>query len=90
LPEAANSAEARKRWIEQPDIDAWLIWNIWQVANTDLAQLVEMDEPFRIYRDSGVVLTNRGAGKPAAKEFVAFLQSAAGQKIFAKWGWNSP
>jgi len=90
LPEAANSAEARKRWTEQPDIDVWLIWNIWQVANPDLAQVVEMDEPFRIYRDSGIVLTTRGAAKPEAKEFVAFLQSLQGQTIFAKWGWKAP
>ena len=90
LPEAANSAEARKRWTEQTDIDVWLIWNIWQVANPALAQLVEMDEPFRIYRDSGVVLTHKGAAQPQAKAFVAFLQSPAGQAIFAKWGWKTP
>ncbi len=90
LPEAANSAEARKRWIEQPDIDVWLIWNIWQVANPELAELVEMDEPFRIYRDTGVVLTHRGEEVSEAKEFVKYLQSPAGQAIFAKWGWKTP
>ncbi|MEN5181825.1 substrate-binding domain-containing protein [Comamonas testosteroni] len=90
LPEATNSAEARKRWIEQTDIDVWLIWNIWQVANPELAQLVEMDEPFRIYRDTGVVLTHRGAELPEAREFVKFLQSPGGQAIFAKWGWKTP
>ncbi|MNV88041.1 hypothetical protein D3C71_1822110 [compost metagenome] len=68
----------------------WLIWNIWQVANPELAQLVEMDEPFRIYRDTGVVLTHRGTELPEAKEFVKFLQSPAGQAIFAKWGWKTP
>lgn len=25
---ASNSAEARKTWTEQPEIDVWLIWNI--------------------------------------------------------------
>ncbi len=90
LPEAPNSAEARKRWTEQTDIDVWLIWNIWQVANPDLAQLVEMDEPFRIYRDTGVVLTHKGAERAQAKAFVAFLQSPQGQSIFAKWGWKAP
>lgn len=89
LPEAPNSAEARKRWIEQPDIDVWLIWNIWQVANPDLAQLVEMDEPFRIYRDTGVVLTYKGGERASAKAFVAFLQSPQGQSIFSRWGWKS-
>ncbi len=90
LPEAANSAEARQRWTQEPDIDAWLIWNIWQVSNPDLAQLVEMDEPFRIYRDAGVVITHRGGAAPQAKAFVDYLKSPAGQAIFAKWGWKTP
>ncbi|EKS72698.1 extracellular solute-binding protein [Burkholderia sp. SJ98] len=28
-----NSALATQSWTEHPDIDFWLIWNIWQVAN---------------------------------------------------------
>lgn len=90
LPEAPNSAEARKQWTQQPDIDAWLIWNIWQVSNPDLAQLVEMDEPFRIYRDVGVVLTHRAANDAQAQAFVDYLKSPAGQAIFVKWGWKAP
>lgn len=89
FPEAANSGAAKEQWIRDKDIDAWLIWNIWQVANPTQAQLVEMDEPFRIYRDTGVVLTGKGRQQPQAKAFVAFLQSPAGQKIFAKWGWDA-
>ncbi len=64
-----------------------LIWNIWQVANPELAQVVKMGEPFRIYRDTGVVLTHKGSAMPLAKEFVEFLLSSAGRKIFAKSGW---
>ena len=89
FPEAADSAAAKDQWTQKTDIDAWLIWNIWQVANPELAQVVKMDEPFRIYRDAGVVLTSRGSAKPQAKAFVEFLQSAAGKKIFSKWGWNA-
>ena len=89
FPEAANSGAAKEQWARQTDIDAWLIWNIWQVANPDLAQVVEMDEPFRIYRDAGVVLTRKGKAEPQAAAFVEFLKSAAGQKIFARWGWDA-
>ena len=89
LPEAANSGAAKQQWTEQKDIDAWLIWNIWQVANPELAQVVRMDEPFRIYRDTGVVLTRKGSGTPLAKQFTEFLLSPAGRKIFAKWGWDT-
>lgn len=89
FPEAANSGAAKQQWIEQKDIDAWLIWNIWQVANPELAEVVKMDEPFRIYRDAGVVLTRKGGTTPLAKEFTEFLLSPAGSKIFAKWGWDA-
>ena len=88
FPEAANSGAAKEQWTQQKDIDAWLIWNIWQVANPTLAQVVELDEPFRIYRDAGVVLTRKGKTEPQATAFVEFLKSPAGQKIFAKWGWD--
>ena len=43
----------------------------------------------RIYRDAGVVLTHKGSSQTKAKAFVEFLQSPAGQKIFAKWGWDA-
>lgn len=86
---AKNSAEAKKTWTENKDIDVWLIWNIWQVANPQLADVVPISPDYAIYRDSGVAITTRAENKPAAKAFVSFLQSAAGAKIFAKWGWKT-
>jgi accessory colonization factor AcfC len=84
---AANSAEARKAWIEKTDLDAWLIWNIWQIANKDLADLVPVSQDYVIYRDAGIALTQQGKTKEAARKFVDFVQSAEGATIFAKWGW---
>ncbi|KLN58353.1 substrate-binding domain-containing protein [Variovorax paradoxus] len=89
LPEAPNSALARQQWTQQPEIDAWLIWNIWQVANPDLAQVVPVEEPYRIYRDTGVVLTAKGKNAEAARGFVAYLKSDDGRRVFAKWGWDT-
>ncbi len=84
---AANSAEARKAWIEKTDLDAWLIWNIWQVANRDLADQVAVGPDYVIYRDAGIAMTRQGSGKEAAQKFVEFVRSPEGAKIFAKWGW---
>lgn len=89
FPEAVNSGAAKQQWTEQTDIDAWLIWNIWQVANPQLADVVPMDEAFRIYRDTAVVVTRKGTSQPQAKDFVEFLHSPEGAKIFAKWGWQT-
>lgn len=87
---APNSAEAKRLWVESKDLDAWLIWNIWQISNPDLADLVPVEEDYVIYRDCGIALTQRGKGKELARKFVDFLQSPEGGKIFAKWGWINP
>lgn len=84
---AKNSAEARKAWMEDRSLDAWLIWTIWQKANPTLADQVAIEPNYAIYRDTGVALTTRGESQPMAREFISFLQSPAGAAIFAKWGW---
>lgn len=84
---AKNSAEARKQWIDRPEYDAWIIWNIWQVSNPQLADVVTIERDYVIYRDTGVVLTTKGKTVPAASQFVDFLASPEGARIFGKWGW---
>lgn len=87
---ARNSAEARQAWIDDPTLDAWLIWNIWQVANPALADQVPVEPEYRIHRDTGIALTRRGADRTEARDFVAFLSSPEGARIFARWGWATP
>ena len=84
---AKNSATAREEWTKDSSLDAWLIWNIWQVANPTLADVVPIEKDYVIYRDAGVVLTKNGEQIPAAKQFVDFLKSQDGAAIFKKWGW---
>ncbi len=85
---AASSADARQAWVAKPEIDGWLIWNHWQVANSDLADQVEVEPDLRIWRPSDISLTQAGSKKRAARDFVAFLKSQEGQDIFRKWGWS--
>ncbi|HET9426463.1 MAG TPA: substrate-binding domain-containing protein [Gemmatimonadaceae bacterium] len=84
---AANSGEAKERWTSDSTFDAWLIWNIWQVANPAVAEVVPVAERWRVYRDAGVALTMKGRERAKAREFVTFLESPAGARIFARWGW---
>jgi len=84
---AANSAEARKAWVADPTLDAWLIWNIWQRASPELADAVPTEPPFTIYRSCGAAITTRTLEPALAGEFMAFLESAEAKPIFAKWGW---
>lgn len=86
---ARNSAEARQRWMNDPSIDVWLIWNIWGVSNPNVADVVAIEPEYAIFRDTGVVLTTQGKGKDAARRFVDFLSSPEGASIYRKWGWIS-
>jgi len=85
---ALNSGEARKDWVEDKSLDAWLIWNIWQISNPSLAEIVPVNEAHQIYRDCGIGLTTQGRSRPEAREFIRFLQSPEGRQIFQKWGWS--
>lgn len=84
---ASNSGEAKERWSKDQSFDAWLIWNIWQVANPDLAAFVPLAEPWRIYRGMGIALTAKGRDRSMARDFVEYLQSDVAVPIFARWGW---
>lgn len=84
---AGTSAEAKAAWMADPKIDAWIIWGIWQKANTTIADAITVEPEYRIYRDSGTALTKLGQSKPEAKAFLAFLRSSQGAAIFKKWGW---
>lgn len=84
---AANSAEARKAWIADPSLDAWLIWNIWQKASPDLADLVMTEPRYTIYRSCGVAVTQHDSNRKLAEDFADFLASSEGERIFVKWGW---
>jgi accessory colonization factor AcfC len=87
---AANSAAAKQAWTDRPEIDAWIIYNIWQVANPKLADLVPVSRDYVVYRSSGAALTKKGKARPLAARFVEFLQSKDGAAIFQRWGWMPP
>lgn len=84
---APNSAEARKAWVADPTLDAWLIWNIWQKASPELADTVPTEPPLTVYRSCGAAVTTRTQEPALAAKFLAFLESTEAQPIFAKWGW---
>jgi uncharacterized protein (DUF302 family) len=47
----------------------------------------QVEPQYRIYRDTGIALTERGKQKPDAIAFKTLSAGAKGAAIFAKWGW---
>lgn len=83
-----NTGEALNRWNSDPSVDAWIVYNIWAVAHPGVADIVPIEPRYRLYRDCGVVLTQRGAGNTDAHRFVQFLESPEGLRIFRQYGWT--
>lgn len=54
---APNTGEAKRIWTERPELDAWLVFNIRQVANPKLADLVPVSKDYVMYRSTGTALT---------------------------------
>jgi accessory colonization factor AcfC len=85
---AKNSAEAKQYWISNKDIDVWISWNIWQISNSQLADFIELEDKYTIYRDFGIVPTKKGKQKEISKLFIEFLLSEEAKPIFKKYGWK--
>ena len=85
---AANTAVAKETWTKDSSYDAWVVYNIWSVANPELGQLVAIEPELVIYRDTGVALTQQGVANKEAAQFVQFLKSNQAKAIFQKYGWK--
>lgn len=87
---AINSGAAKAQWQQNSGIDAWIIFDIWATANPGIAQVVQLEPQYRLYRDCGIALTSTGQAKPTALKFIDFLKSAEGRRIFVQYGWTDP
>jgi accessory colonization factor AcfC len=85
---APNSGMARKRWGEQADIDAWLIWTHWQINDSAVADMVAVEPELTIWRATDIAVTARGHETKAAAQFVAYLKSDLGEQVFKRQGWK--
>jgi accessory colonization factor AcfC len=72
---AANSGEAQRAWREQPVLDAWLGWRQRDAVPASLGVEVAAGG-LDLARESGIVLTRRGAARAEARAFAAFLETA--------------
>lgn len=81
-----NSGAARKMFLENPNVDAWITWIDWAKSNPDYGDVVEIEKELVVYRDFNLV-PNKNAKKDV-KEFIEFIKSDNGRKIFKKYGWE--
>lgn len=85
---AANTAIAKEAWSKDASYDAWIVYNIWGVANPNLGDVVKIEPELVIYRDTGIAFTQQGVVNKDAAQFAQFLKSNQGKAIFQRYGWQ--
>lgn len=85
---AQTSGDALKRWKSDSSIDAWLIWNHWQISNAEVADAVPVEEELRIWRPMDAGLMTRAKSDREARSFLEYLTSPEGRAVFEKYGWK--
>ena len=84
---APNTGEAQRAWRERAEFDAWLGWRQRDTLPASLGTEVPAGAGFALARESGLVLTRRGAARAEVRAFAAFLETAPeAAAIFAAHG----
>lgn len=73
-------------WLASGEIDAWVTYKSWHVSLMDASDFIEIpgDEGLRFIP---VALTRRSQYRLEAANFIDFLKSETGRKIFEEHGW---
>ena len=74
------------RMFMEKNADAWITWPDWPITHSDVAEIVELSEQRRIWRDLSVVLAPDA--DPEAKRFLDFLNGDRGAGIMKTEGWT--
>ena len=83
---AGNSALATKKWKEDKNIDAVIIWKPWEKRFED-SSFIEIDKENKIYRPVSIALTEEGRKKVEVNEIYNEILSDKFDKIWKKHGW---
>lgn len=80
-----NSGGARKAFLENPNVDAWVTWIDWAKSNPDFGDIVEIEKSLVIYRDINIVLKRNPSED--SQRFAKYLKENKAKDIFQQLGW---
>ncbi|MGL4827291.1 MAG: substrate-binding domain-containing protein [Vibrionaceae bacterium] len=81
-----NSGSARKAFLENPQVDAWITWLDWAKTNPDFGDVVAIEKELVIYRDINVALKKMPSKQSV--QFANYLTSDKAKTIFAQYGFT--
>lgn len=82
----ANSGAARKMFLEDENVDAWITWIDWAKSNPEYGDIVEIEKELVVFRDFNIVSNKKPTEEVV--DFIKFIKSNEGKQIFNKYGWE--
>jgi accessory colonization factor AcfC len=80
--------EGVQKWLGGPPPDAWITYESWYVQLRDHSEFVRLPDEEAICRYTPIALSIRSQQRKKAKDFIDFIKSDEGRKIFYRWGWT--
>ncbi|MEG0006612.1 MAG: substrate-binding domain-containing protein [Aeromonas sp.] len=81
-----NSGGARKAFLEDSKVDAWVTWLDWAKSNPDFGDVITIEKDLVVYRDINVVLKNNPSKDTL--RFSTYLKGDKAKEIFQQFGWS--
>lgn len=81
-----NSGSARKMFLDDTRVDAWITWIDWAKSNPDYGDVVEVEPELVVYRSFNIV--PRKDASQETMDFIKFLHGDQSRKIFNSFGWE--
>ena len=78
-----GSGPSFKMFVDK-NADAWITWPDWPITHPDVAEIVELSDQRKIWRDVNIVLAHDA--DPQASQFIDFLVSERGAEIMKTEG----
>lgn len=75
-------------WPVREDLDAWITYRSWHVRLAGASDFVRLPPKEVVFRKTPIAIARRSTHQREARQFINFLASEQGHKIFQKWGWE--
>ena len=75
-------------WPLRTDIDAWITYRSWHVKLAGTSDFVRLPPGEVVLRQTPIAIARRSSKQREAQQFIKFLKSEPGHRIFQKWGWE--
>jgi len=87
ITDYADGCGAVMSLINQKKVDAIFGWDAFKKLWMKTMQVVKLPTELQVYRSTGVSVIKFSENKDLAKEFIDFLVSEIGEKIYTEYGW---